>query len=357
MDAPKTLDQIAWNVPEKEYRKDPALSYSTLARYEREGFNNLSHLFDHISTPSLTYGSIVDCLLTDGMDAFNEQFVIKDIKITDSGIKICQALVNDLKATRNPLDPEYPLFTSLSPEYVSEIAKQADFWKGDKWDKVRYREVLKTGDIADYYNSLTSQDKTVITQKDYDEAIAAVDALKTSPATSFYFKQDTPFSPIKRYYQLKFKGTIEGIDYRCMADLILVDYVNKIIYPTDLKTSHNLEWDFYKSFSDWLYSDQARLYWLLIRQNLDKDDYFKDFKLMDYRFIVVNRNSCSPLVWEFKDTQKRGTLTYGEKKKISFRDPLEIGKELSYYLKENPNIPLGIYLDKPNDIGAWLNKQ
>lgn len=354
MDIVKTLDQIAWNVPEKEYRKDPALSYSTLARYEREGFNNLSHLFDHISTPSLTYGSIVDCLLTDGMDAFNEQFVIKDIKITDSGIKICQALVNDLKATRNPLDPEYPLFTSLSPEYVSEIAKQADFWKGDKWDKVRYREVLKTGDIADYYNSLTSQDKTVITQKDYDEAIAAVDALKTSPATSFYFKQDTPFSPIKRYYQLKFKATLDGIDYRSMMDLAIVDYENKVIIPCDLKTSSHKEWDFFESFKKWRYDIQARLYAENLATNLNKDDYFKDFTIQNYRFIVVNRETLTPLVWEFKDTFKDGTLQYGD---TTFRDPKVIGKELSYYLKENPNIPLGIYLEKPNDIVAWLNKQ
>ena len=49
----KSLRDISWQVDEPTYRADPALSYSTLARYEREGFNNLDKLFDSIDTPSL----------------------------------------------------------------------------------------------------------------------------------------------------------------------------------------------------------------------------------------------------------------------------------------------------------------
>lgn len=50
----KSLRIISWDVSEEIYRADPALSYSTLARYEREGFNNLDKLFDKLETPSLT---------------------------------------------------------------------------------------------------------------------------------------------------------------------------------------------------------------------------------------------------------------------------------------------------------------
>ena len=57
----KSLKDISWNVTEAEYRADSALSQSTLTRYEREGFNNLSKLFDKIESPSLTFGSAVDC--------------------------------------------------------------------------------------------------------------------------------------------------------------------------------------------------------------------------------------------------------------------------------------------------------
>ena len=68
----KSLYDISWQVSEKEYRADPALSYSTLARYEREGFNNLDKLFDRLETPSLTFGSAVDSIITGGQEEFDE---------------------------------------------------------------------------------------------------------------------------------------------------------------------------------------------------------------------------------------------------------------------------------------------
>ena len=44
MNIPKELKDISWQVDESTYRADPALSYSTLAKFEREGFNKLDHL-------------------------------------------------------------------------------------------------------------------------------------------------------------------------------------------------------------------------------------------------------------------------------------------------------------------------
>ena len=89
----KTLDQIAWDVPESVYRADPALSYSTLARYEREGFDRLDNLFDQISTPSLTQGSMVDALITGGEEEFNERFYIGEFpSISDTLKEIADTL-------------------------------------------------------------------------------------------------------------------------------------------------------------------------------------------------------------------------------------------------------------------------
>ena len=62
----KELKDISWNVTEEEYRADPALSYSTLAKYERGGFNSIPTLFDKVESPSLTLGSAVDSLITGG---------------------------------------------------------------------------------------------------------------------------------------------------------------------------------------------------------------------------------------------------------------------------------------------------
>ena len=101
---------------------------------------------------------------------------------------------------------------------------------------------------------------------------------------------------------------------------------------------------------------QARLYWRIIKDNLDKDEYFKDFKLANYKFIVVNRRTLTPLVWEFKDTTTLGTLYFGKNNQIEMRDPEEIGKELSHYLSSSPKVPIGINEFNSNNLEEYLNK-
>ena len=58
-----------------------------------------------------------------------------------------------------------------------------------------------------------------------------------------------------------------------MSDLLIVDYKSKTVQPIDLKTSSHTEWDFFKSFIQWNYQIQARLYWRIIRDVMNKDSY------------------------------------------------------------------------------------
>lgn len=100
---------------------------------------------------------------------------------------------------------------------------------------------------------------------------------------------------------------------------------------------------------------QARLYWAIIRQNMDKDEYFSSFKLLDYDFIVVNRRTLTPLAWRCPFTQAEGTLRFGRDGQIIMRSPFEIGRELSYYLTSRPKVPIGIELSASNNLEEWLN--
>ena len=61
----KSLKDISWLVTEETYRADKALSYSTISKFKREGFEHLDTLFDKVESPSLFLGSLVDCLTTD----------------------------------------------------------------------------------------------------------------------------------------------------------------------------------------------------------------------------------------------------------------------------------------------------
>ena len=346
MEILKELKDISWQVDEPTYRADPALSYSTLAKYEREGFDKLDKLFEHISTPSLTEGSAVDAIITGGADEFYNNFIVFDTNITDGGKDTCQQLLS--------MNLPFQSFEEIPEEIVSQAAKQAEFWQADKWDKIRYKKVLETGNVSEYYNVLLNSNKTILDTKTYEQVMAMVKALRESPATQGYFADNDELSPVRRYYQLKFKATFEGIGYRCMADMIAIDYERKIIYPTDLKTSGHKEWNFKHSFLQWSYMIQSRLYWRIIKANLMKDDYFKDFTLMPYRFIVVNKMSLTPLVWEFPLTQSVGTLV--DDKGNEYRDPFEIGKELQGYLNLRPPVPNGINKDGLNIITCLHKK-
>ena len=102
---------------------------------------------------------------------------------------------------------------------------------------------------------------------------------------------------------------------------------------------------------------QARLYYRNLEYNVRKDDFFKDFKVENYTFIVVNKVTLTPLTWRFADTFTTGTLYYGKNKQIVCKDPFELGKELNYYLT-HPEVKVqkGINLNKTNDIVEYLNE-
>ena len=346
----KSLKDISWQVQESEYRADPALSYSTLARYEREGFNNLDKLFERIESPSLTFGSCVDTLITGSEEEFNKLFMVAELDTTlsDSLVTIVKRLFESFKDTYHTIEdiPEAAILADI--EDIS--------WNNHWLPKTRVKKIKE--DCAGYYGLLyLANGRTIISTKMYHDVINSVDALKTSDATKYYFEPDNMFDDsIERLYQLKFKATFDGVDYRCMMDECIVLHEKKLIVPVDLKTSSHTEWDFYKSFVDWRYDIQGRLYSRILKANIEKDEYFKDFTIAPYKFIVVNRNTLTPLVWNFQNTFAEGELHLGKENQIILRDPCTIGKELFHYLKSKPSVPNGIDKVRTNQLEDWINK-
>ena len=346
----KSLKEISWDVPESVYREDPALSYSTLATYERGGFNCLASLQDKKETPALTFGSAVDALITGGQEEFDSRFIVADFpNISDKAIKIIKELFAENHIT-------YGTYNDIPEDKVLEKINAYEYW-GNCKAQTKLNKLSEEG-ASQYYDLLQlAEDKTIINSETYASVVASVQALRESPATKEWFKSDDPFDDsVEHLYQLKFKATLHNREYRCMSDLLVVDHKNKIIYPIDLKTSSHAEWDFFKSFIQWDYQIQARLYWRIIRANLNNDPYFKEFKLEDYRFIVVNKVTLTPLVWIFPRTDLVGDLDFKKDDNVTMtlRDPEVIGAELYQYLTNKPKVPAGINLVGDNNIIQWL---
>lgn len=343
-----SLDEISWKVDEPTYRADPALSYSTLSKYEREGkFASLPTLFDKIETPSLTFGSMVDTLITGSEEEFREQFiVIDDPGLSDSLKEITQILYSLHKE-------DGKRFEELEDEELARVGKECNYYAGDKYASYRVKQIKEN--CKPYYNTLCiAEGKKVVSPEDVEDARRCVQALKTCERTAFYFADNDPFdTTIQRFYQLKFKHSFEGVNYRCMMDLAVVDNIKKTIQPVDLKTSSHNEWEFPKSFQQWSYQLQGRLYWRIVRALMNEDLFFKEYKLLPYKFIVVNRKNCKPMVWDFPLTETVGEIkiTTPSGYNIIWRDPFVIGKELRYYLDNTPELPIEA---NNTDIVGWL---
>lgn len=346
MEIVKELSDISLPISEPQYRERPELSYSTLATYEKTGYNGLDHLFDKKESPSLLLGSIVDSVITGGEDEFNKLFFVADFPVLgEKELKIANYLFEQFSKS-------YESFGNIPATYILNAANVFEFQKNWK-DETRVK-VLSERCFQYYQLKYAAGDKTIVDAATFEDAKNMIRALRESPATCGYFADNDEMSPIKRYYQLKFAANLEGVGYRCMADLIVVNYEKKQIIPCDLKTSSHMEWDFEESFCQWQYMIQARLYWRIIRANMDKDPYFKDFSLGEYRFIVVNKFTLTPLVWEFPLTKALGTLVDEEGRE--YRDPFEIGKELRGYLDCKPPVPNGINKDGVNIIKCITKK-
>lgn len=206
----KSLKDISWNVTEDQYRADLALSYSTLSRFNKEGFDNLAHLFDKTESPSLLFGSVVDTLLTGTKKEFNERFFIADFpELPDKQKEV----VTILFKTAGGKDSWENLSNNALLQAIL-ISNYQPNWR----EETRVKVIRETG--KEYYDLLTLADgKTVISQKLYQDALDCVEILRKSESTKWYFETDNPFNKnIERLYQLKFKGSYEDINLRCMAD-------------------------------------------------------------------------------------------------------------------------------------------
>lgn len=240
----KELSQIAENWSEPEYRERPELSYSTLSTYESVGFNGLDHLFDKKESSSLTFGSIVDCVITGGEEEFDANYMVVDFTIGDKESKIADYLFNQFRDS-------YASIETIPSTYILDAANTFEFQKNWR-DETRIKVITERCSKA-YQIKYVAIGKTIINSNDYSDAMACVSALRESPATCGYFAENDDMSPVRRYYQLKFKACFDGVGYRNMADLIAVDYDKKKVYPIDLKTSSHTEWDFEQSFCTWNY--------------------------------------------------------------------------------------------------------
>ena len=343
----KLLSTLALNISEEEYRDIPALDYSLISRYTNSGFNGLETIFDKIESPSLTFGSAVDCLLT-SPNEFDERFMVCEFSEPPEKVK------KAVEYLYNNTDKEW--LKEIDVDTILNALDMVEYqcnWK----DYKRVETFIDKG--QNWFRFLVvSSGKKVITKEVYDKALNVVYAFKSSKATKFYFEPNVEFADVQRFYQLKFKTKLkDDIDYKGMMDLILVNYYKKEITICDVKTTSGKEWDFVNSFIKYNYYQQCSLYFRILSNVIKNDELFKDFKIVGFKFIVANVDNPQPLVWDC-DFYKAasGNLMFGKNEQIILKDPEVISAELKHYLEDKPKVPDNINLEGENSIRKVLNE-
>lgn len=321
----KKLYDYSWQVSEEQYRSYPAIHYSLLSAYDKRGFDALYEQQE--STPALNFGSLVDTLVTK-KDEFNDMYYITTKPLTDRELTICKYFLDGYGISYWEDIP-----TKTHEEVYEHFPSN---WKNDTKNKY-ITEILEK-----YYdNYVMYHDKIWVSEEDYLLASSCANKLIDKLNNKYGSISNAPF-----YYQYKFKTELNGIEYKCMFDCLVVDYNNKKIYPIDIKTTGKPEYDFARSFLYYKYYHQARLY-VRILKNVLKDTDYKDFTIEPMEFLVINKDKQKPLFFKFKQSFDEGTLQLGVE---IAKDPEDIGKEINEILTNKLELPLGISENESNDI-------
>lgn len=206
----KSFKELSWDVSEETYREDHALSYSTLAKFERGGFESLPTLFDKVENPSLLFGSIVDTLVTGTDEEFNERYVVEVLpRISDSMLEIVTVLHSRYGETIKNFD-------DIDDDILSGVGVECNYYANPKYEAIRIKNIKN--DCREFYNKVCAAgEKKIIAAETLIDAKYCVKVLHEAPATKYYFNLPSNQN-IEQLYQLKFKGEFDGMPVRCMAD-------------------------------------------------------------------------------------------------------------------------------------------
>lgn len=327
---------------EQEYHELPLLSYSILARYEREGGfkalpNNKSDLWAPAEkTDALVFGSALDTLVTkewsetsNGMIDFENQFVVWECNdVPDKSKRVIEEMVAN---GVNWYDSERIL-------KIMDAQQFYPYWK----NSTRISKLYE-GDARRYFEACQQNKDTgrqIISREMRDKVFECYQHLRECELTNSLLFCELP-EHIERHFQLKFQADLWSVRYKIMCDMILVDNEKRTITIYDLKTSGKESYSFKQSYLDWGYHIQSHLYRMVLNEAL-KGTPYSDYEVRDFYFIVASKVNDTPLVFQDKTerTEKRPYL----------RDPREIGIEIanSYAIMTGMKNPL------PEEFSASL---
>src|SRR5690554_5683751 len=133
----KSLFDISWNVTEKEYRADEALSYSTISFFEREGFRKLDELSKDIDSQAIRYGSLLDTIITESEELDNKFYILETQRPSDA---IARMVERSLALSKG----EYQKLMKIPREVIVDVLNEEGYYTN--WSEAkRVEKIYKEG--------------------------------------------------------------------------------------------------------------------------------------------------------------------------------------------------------------------
>lgn len=209
----KSLKELSLPIDEPTYRRMPELSYSIISRFQSVGYD-IDKLQEKLVSPSLTFGSAVDAILTGGQDEFDNSFLVADLpNMSESATNCVRILWNKYKDT-------YRHIKDIPSDTLNTELQLNGFWPNNRYSAQARINGFFKNPVEEYYQlNYIAENKNIINTELHMQILQAVNALKTSSATKDYFAEDNPWdNTTERLYQLKFRADLNGVGYRCMFD-------------------------------------------------------------------------------------------------------------------------------------------
>lgn len=340
----KSLKEYSLNLKEEDYHAYPAWSYSTIARYAKDGFSAMATLHDSFSpTPAMEFGSLFDSMVTKGKKTLEEYIV------DDTACPPAEKNVFDYLLAAGHREP----FVELQPSDISIAMDECAFYPKYKYET----KVEKLTKAFKYYET-RRVGKKIVSRQDWNDAIEMLAAFRENEVTGKLFKTENT-EDMEYIYQAQFLEEYsfdfgKEVPVKIMPDLLVVNHKEKTIQPVDLKTSAVPAFSFSENFVKYRYDLQAGCYTDILRLVISKDPDYKDYTVLPFIFADISRTDKVPVTYVYNPdngfSYTKGDKTYHYK---SWDQLLE---EIIDYEEADAVVPSYISLSQPNDIIDILSR-
>jgi hypothetical protein len=249
-------------------------------------------------------GSAVDCILTNSLEAFNEEYYISEVDKLPS-----EAVIEILKLVYEDVLQDYaehlevitgqdnPLPVTSFHEFVGELGNWGAYildacektgWQ-PRWGADAKLKNIVEPSSAYFLDLCLGFGKTVISQTQNNTIKSIVHSLQSNPRTASFFDRDfyEDMPDLTVYYQFPIYFEYRGVNCKALLDMVFVYRTEEgkitVVVGVDLKTMNGNTFYFPSSVRARRYDIQAAWYTLALHKHFavpDGSDVIKPFQFV-----------------------------------------------------------------------------